>query len=183
MCIYNLGIVSKELVELNDSSGNRKVDGSVTNLNNKTTKDIRVDLVSDLELLAAANKGRFSDGALETVDSLGVERGGGGDGSFHNSLGSVGQSLKLVSDGWEKRQSVVLSKDVKEVGDGLVGLGRGRKGFDDSLLVDGRKGRVAQDLNKLLVLAQDGLEASEGRLGSREGGGLDRGGVLNKQIE
>lgn len=115
---------------------------------------------------------------MEAVDGLGVERSSRGNGGLNNTLGSVGKSLKLVSNGREERQSVVLSKDVKEVGDGLLGLGGGGKSADDSLLVFVGKSRVAQDFTKLLVLRQNGLEGSKRSLSSGEGGRLDRGGVL-----
>lgn len=152
--IHNLNVVRKELVELGDLCRDREIDGSVTNFDNEATKDIGVDLVVDNELLAGADKRRLGDGRLETADGSVVERSSGSDGGLDNALGGVGKSLKLNSDGRKERQSVVLGKNVEEVGDGGLGVGSTGKSFDNGLLVVGRKGRVAQDLNELLILSQ-----------------------------
>lgn len=69
----NLQGVSEELVHLGNLGRNRKVDGSVANLNNESSNDIRVDLVGDLELLALTNVLGLGDGRFEAVQGLVVQ--------------------------------------------------------------------------------------------------------------
>lgn len=40
-----LNVIRKKLVELGNLSGNREIDGAVTDFDNETTKNFRVDLV------------------------------------------------------------------------------------------------------------------------------------------
>lgn len=189
VCIYKyddgesyLNVISKKFVKLSDLSRNTEVDGTITDFNNKTTENIGVDLVGDLKLLALTDKRGLGNRGLETVDGLCVERSSRGDGSFYNSLSSVGESLELVGNGREKTQSVVFGKNTEEVGDGAVDRSGGRESRDNSLLVFSREGRVAEDGLEFLVLAEDSLKSSQRSLGGGESRRLDRGSILEKKI-
>jgi hypothetical protein len=70
---HNLQGVSEKLVHLGDLGRDRKVDGTVTNLNNESTNDIGVDLVGNLELLALTDVLRLGDGRFEAIQSLVVQ--------------------------------------------------------------------------------------------------------------
>lgn len=60
-----LQAVRKELVHLGDARGDAEVNGTVADLDDESTDNVRVDLVGDLELLARADVGRLGDGRLE----------------------------------------------------------------------------------------------------------------------
>lgn len=64
-----LQAVGEELVQLGDLGGDGEVDGSVADLDDEPTQDIRVHLVSHLQLLALAVLG-LGDGGLETAEGL-----------------------------------------------------------------------------------------------------------------
>lgn len=88
----NLQGVGQELVHLGDLGRNGEVDGTVANLNNQATDDVRVDLVAsaycavpldfvlspylvgDLELLALADVGGLGDGGLKSAQGPVVQR-------------------------------------------------------------------------------------------------------------
>lgn len=174
----NLDVVSESLVELGNLVGNGEVNSAVADLDNETTKNVRVDLVGDLEGLALTNEGRLGNGGLETVESLVVESGGRGDSGLNNTLGGVGKSLELVDNGGNERESVVVGKETKEVADGLVGLDGSGEGGDNRLLVLRREGRVLEDGGELGVVLEDGLEGRKGVLDGGESRRLDGSGVL-----
>jgi hypothetical protein len=123
--VVDLDFIGKSLVELGNLVSDGQVNGTVTDLDDETTKNVSVDSVSDLKGLTLTNKRRLGDRGGETVNGLVVERRGRGDGGLNNAVSSVGQSLKLLNDGRNKRKSVVLSQEGEEVSDGVVGLDSG----------------------------------------------------------
>lgn len=90
--ILHLQSIGKSLVQLGDLGGDAEVDGAVTDLDNESTDEVRVDLElvrmcsshsikvkyiatysgDNLELLALAVLG-LGDGLLEAGDGLGIE--------------------------------------------------------------------------------------------------------------
>ena len=66
--------VLEELVHLGHLGGDGQVDGTVADLNDESTTDLRVDLGDNLELLALANVLRLADGGFEAGEGLVVER-------------------------------------------------------------------------------------------------------------
>jgi len=120
--VVDLDVIGKSLVELDNLVSDGQINGTVTDLNNETTKDVSVDSVSDLKGLTLTNKRGLRDRSGETVNGLVVERRGRGNGSLNNTVSSVGQSLKLLNNGGNERKSVVLGQEGEEVGDGAISL-------------------------------------------------------------
>lgn len=120
--IVDLDIIGKSLVELGNLVSNGQIDGTVANFDDKTTKNVSVDSVGDLKSLTLTNKRRLGDRGRKTVDSLVVERRGRGNGGLNNTIGGVGQSLKLLNNRGDERKSVVLSQEREEVGDSAVSV-------------------------------------------------------------
>lgn len=141
----DLNVVSKSLVELSNLVRDREVDSAITDLNNETSKNIRVDLVGYLEGLSFADKRRLGNSSLETADGLIVESRSRGDGGLNDTLGSIGQDLKLVDNRGDKRESVVLGKESKEVSNSFVGVDSRGESADDGLFILSRQGRVGQN--------------------------------------
>lgn len=73
----DLQAVGEDLVHLGDAGGDAEVDGAVTDLDDETADNVRVDLVGDLELLAGTNVRGLADGGLELGEGLAVEGLGG----------------------------------------------------------------------------------------------------------
>jgi hypothetical protein len=65
--------VLEELVHLGHLGGDGQVDGAVTDLNDESTADLRVDLGDDLELLALTDVAGLADGGFEAGEGLVVE--------------------------------------------------------------------------------------------------------------
>lgn len=70
--ILHLQGIGQSLVHLGDLGGDAQVDSAVTDLDNKATDNVGVNLGDDLELLALADLG-LGDGLLEAGDGLGIE--------------------------------------------------------------------------------------------------------------
>jgi hypothetical protein len=67
-------LILEELVHLSHLGRDTEIDGPVTNLDDKSTADVRVDLGHNLELLALANVLRLRDGGFETGKGAVIKR-------------------------------------------------------------------------------------------------------------
>lgn len=65
--------IVEELIHLCDTRRDTKVNGAITNFNDQSANDIRVDLVRNLELLALADILGFRNGGFKTRKHLIVE--------------------------------------------------------------------------------------------------------------
>jgi hypothetical protein len=73
MRVLYLQSILKELVHLGHLGCDGQIDGTVGNLDDESTLDLRVDLGNDLELLAGGDVVRLVDGRLETAEGSVVE--------------------------------------------------------------------------------------------------------------
>lgn len=195
--------VLEELVHLGDLGGDGKVDGAVTDLNDKATTDVRVDLQNivstfrpqyipldvlvhsqtylrhNLELLALANVLALANSGLQLPDNLGVQSAGGGDGHLNLATGGAHEGTELLGDALEDGEAVVLGEGVEELLQGVVGDAGGLLELGDDLLLvlDGEGGR-GEDLLQLSVLLEGALEVLHGARDGLERGGLGGRGVL-----
>lgn len=173
-----LNRLAKDVVESSNLGSNRHINGSLGNLNNQTTEDIRVDLEVELEL-TRSDKRRAGNGSLDSVDGLLVKLGGRGDGSLNETLGCVDESLKLLNDAGDESQSVVVGDDGQEVGQGLVSAnGLGQDVNNGLLVVVGQSG-VGHDLGNLGLLGEHVSQLGERALGLSKVGLLGGSGVLS----
>lgn len=173
----NLQSLAQSQVQLGNLGHNRQVDGLVTNVNNQAAQNVWVHLVGDLQGLVTADKARLLDGSLQSLQDLGVQRLGRGDGGLNNTSVGVKQQAKVLVDGRELAQSVVLRQNRQKVGDGLVQLQAGRKSVNHSLSVVLGQRWVGQELVDLGVLLDQLSHFAQTLVGSFNRRLLDRGRV------
>jgi hypothetical protein len=172
--------VREELVHLGDAGRDAEVDGSVTDLDDESTNNIRVDLVGDLELLTLADVRGLGDSSLKSVECSLVERLSAGNSELDLTTGGRDDGGELVDNTGDETKSVVLGEGGEEVLDGLVlGVDLLDELIDNGLLVGIGEGRGPQDGDKLGVLLDDGAELDESIGSGVDAGSLDGGSVLN----
>lgn len=174
--VYLDGLVKKS-VKSSNLGGDRDVNSSLADLNNETAENVGVDLLVELEL-TGTNKRRASNSGLDSVESLLVELGGGGDGGLNKTLGCVDESLELLDDAGDEGESVVLGDDRQEVGESLVTAnGLGEDGHNGLLVISGESG-VRNDSGNLGLLGENLSQLGKRALGGSDIGLLGSGSVL-----
>jgi len=175
--------ITEELVHLGNTGRDGEIDCSVTDVDNETTEDIWVDLVSNLELLALSNVRGLGNGRFETRQGLVIERGSAGNGHFNLTASSTHELAKLLTDTLQERKSVVLGKCVEEVLDSVRPLTSVLLELsNDGRLVLSGKSWSSHDGGELSILMVDFVEGLEGLGGGVEGRALDGGSVQSAGI-
>lgn len=111
-------LTRKESVELVDPSRSRKVNRLVPKVNKESSKNARVDLVLDLELLSLGLLRRL-ERLLDSGQRGGLERLGRGDGDREETRVGLGKGEEVGEDRGGEGESGVLGEDGEEVGGDL----------------------------------------------------------------
>lgn len=111
-------LTRKESVELVDPGRSRKVNRLVPEVNKESSKNARVDLVLNLELLSLGLLRRL-ERLLDSGQRGGLERLGRGNGDREETRVGLGEGEEVGEDRGGEGETGVLGEDGEEVGGDL----------------------------------------------------------------